>query len=75
VRVRWEGDVVSWLSKDCRRSGRYQRTMEFLSATSSRLLAANVILRVWAGARQGLGRLAGKCGHWQVLFSAGATFI
>jgi hypothetical protein len=48
-------------------SGRYQRMMEFLSATSSRLLAANVILRVWAGS----GRLAGRRGHWQVLFSLG----
>jgi hypothetical protein len=36
-------------------SGRYQRMMEFLSATSSRLLAANVILRAWAGSGQGLG--------------------
>jgi hypothetical protein len=54
---RGEGDVVSWLSKECRRCGRYQRTMGLLSVTSSRLLAANVILRVWAGSRQGLGRV------------------
>jgi hypothetical protein len=52
---RGEGDVVSWLSKECRRRVGPKNDGITLR-TSSRLLAANVILRVWAGSRQGLGR-------------------
>jgi hypothetical protein len=53
---RGEGDVVSWLSKECRRRVGPKNDGITLR-TSSRLLAANVILRVWAGSRQGLGRV------------------